>query len=1226
MDLENKLELRVEVRKIVHYDDEKMWGIFGCIPLTNGEEVTLNGFGNFTMRGTCRKLQEYEEYDVIITGPHKNSNPRFGDYYEIVEIKPEKLDSVEAQQKFLRAIVTERQAEILIKAYPDELIVDLIVEGEVDVSKTKGIKEHSLELIKENLINNRAIEGLIAELSDANFTANAIGKIVEHYESADLALNKVKESMYNLCEITGFGFIKVDGYALNRGENKTGERRIKAAITYILKEEAQDGHVWTDREELVEKAYELLGIDKNEIELYISKDKNGLYVECNRVSLNRLYKDEKGILENLVRIKDNYIPDKTLNAHEHIQKTEEKQGFKFTVEQTKTILEAMEHGVYIINGKGGTGKCIKGDSLIFTDKGMLEIQDVPRYFEVDNNDNCKSTVVSYDAKGNKSKLKTSKFYNMGYSKTVRITTSQGYTIEGTPEHPIFIINQQGNLEFKKLSEINSNDVIALSKNNNLFGKNKTVDEELAYLMGILVGDGSTNGLNYSQKKHSLILHNNSEEIIKEFESISFKKFNKKPKTKPLKNHFESSIHSKEIVIKMKEKYDLPLCTAPYKYVPKTILTAPKNVVRSFLQGLFDTDGCFTNNIFEFSTASKKMSRQIHTILLNFGIVSHLRKKKVKNYEENNYFIITISGTDKLKLFENEIGFKNETKKKSKLKEFLSQDIRSNSNIDLLHNLNNKIMDLHYYFLKNDDRYTKKSNYKATGVDNEKIFILNARDRRVSKNGLKKTVSSSNIRKLLDHWGDRLPNYHYLSNITNNIFIDRIASIESSESVVYDFTVPETHSFVANGIINHNTTILSGVTEVLNGIGQTYIAASLSGKAANVLSLKGLHAKTIHRTLGSKGLSKFTYDRYNKMPYDCIILDETSMVNAGLFYKLISAIKDGAKLIIVGDSGQLSGIGHGDILRDLLATTYFKSRELMKIHRQAEASGIITVAGNIREGKQISNYNSPITETFGELQDQTVMTFDSRETVSDVLYSIIDTYKDKLKTYNDIMDFQVLVPNRDRGDLSVKSVNLYSQSVFNDLNKPFIKRGIYEYREGDKVIAKGNTYDIKIYHSLESYNNPTDMFEYMLQFEEEDMESLMNPDYTYGDLLNGTMGVIRQIDTENKTALIEFQGIDGVIALKQDSMDKIQMAYAITVHSSQGSTIENVVFAIDFVAFKLLSKQLVYTGITRASKKCVLLAENNALYKAIDTDLSGNRRTYLADMINNLEEEVLNGGQ
>lgn len=772
----NTIELRIQVVRELKYDETTLWGMFGCLPLTNQKEIILNRFGNFTIRGTCRRLQEGNEYDVIITGPHTNPNPNYDDFYNIIEVKPDKLDTVEAQHKFLRAMITENQANALINAYPNELIVDLIIEEKVDTSKTKGIKTKTLEKIKETLIENRAVETLIAELADADLTFNAISKIVQHYGSADIALLKIEESMYNLCDISGFGFTKVDQYALKKGEKLDSEKRIGAAVSYILLQESQDGHVWMDIEELIKQAVELLELNKNNIEQYLSKEiKNKKskfhFTKDGKVSLFKLYRDELNSLIDLVRLNENYKPE-NLNVFEYIEVQEEKQGFKFSQEQKDTIVEAMRHGVFIINGKGGVGK---------------------------------------------------------------------------------------------------------------------------------------------------------------------------------------------------------------------------------------------------------------------------------------------------------------------------------------------------------------------------------------------TVS------------------------------------------------------------------VSGIAAILEATGKTYMSVALSGKASQVLSQKGLHSMTIHRALGAKGFSEFTYNRYNPMPYDAIILDETSMVNAGLFSRLVQAIKTGAKLIIVGDSGQLSGIGHGDILRDLLHSGYFKGRELIQIHRQAEESGIIEVASKVRDGQQLTNYNTSIRDTYGKLQDQTIMTFQDRETVAAVLKNIIDNYKEKLKVANDLMDFQILVANRDRGELSVQSINLYAQSVYNDLSKPFVKRGVYEYREGDKVIAKGNSYEIQIYHSVDSYNNPKEIDYFEMLIAEEEGVKIQNPNYSIGDLYNGTMGIVKQVDTKDKTLLIEFQGINGVICLKQDELDNIQMAYAITTHSSQGSTIKNVVFAVDFVAFKLLSKQLIYTGITRASGKCVLLAENNALHKAIATDLSGNRRTHMQDLIADIDK-------
>jgi exodeoxyribonuclease V alpha subunit len=388
--------------------------------------------------------------------------------------------------------------------------------------------------------------------------------------------------------------------------------------------------------------------------------------------------------------------------------------------------------------------------------------------------------------------------------------------------------------------------------------------------------------------------------------------------------------------------------------------------------------------------------------------------------------------------------------------------------------------------------------------------------------------------------------------------------------------------------------------------ENYMTAALSGKAVNVLSQRGIESATIHRMLGYKD-GQFAHNEDNPLEYTVLGIDEMSMNDVSLLLSVLKAVADGTKLILVGDSGQLPAIGYGDVLRDLLATKIFPTYELTQVHRQAAMSGILSLANGIRRGNQVMPYNSSGREVFGELQDQTVISYSNKESIpSDVLKIAKGYLKSNIKQPEDIVDLQIIVPNREKGNLSVRSMNIELQKVFNDISKPFISRNGYDYREGDKVIAQGNTYKLNPFLSVDDYLEKSKIVE-LAGDNEEEKEGKTN-------VYNGTMGVIKA--TLDKTALIQFEDISGLIAIDQNGLDKIDMAYAATVHKLQGSGIKDVIFCLDYGAYKLLSRQLLYTGLTRASRKCVLLCENNAMFTAIQNDASGIRRTFLADIINN----------
>lgn len=416
-------------------------------------------------------------------------------------------------------------------------------------------------------------------------------------------------------------------------------------------------------------------------------------------------------------------------------------------------------------------------------------------------------------------------------------------------------------------------------------------------------------------------------------------------------------------------------------------------------------------------------------------------------------------------------------------------------------------------------------------------------------------------------------------------------------------------YIVNGSAGTGkSTIIKGITEICNKLNLSYKSMALSGRAAQLLVNKGISASTIHRGLGF-GKDGFMFNSENELEEDVIILEEASMVNAYLWYSIVQAIKDGAKLIIVGDSGQLSAIGNGDVLRDLLMTKYFNGTELKQIHRQAQDSGIIEVANSIREGNNVTGYNWELSESHGVNSDLYLFTYNDKEVLLENAKDIIHKQMSKLDKRT-VMDFQILVANRASGNLSAANINKLCQSIYNkSIGKP-ISNFTYDFKLGDKVINSGNKYDTNIFRTINDYHNDMPVME-----EYKDAYGMTDEKPVEVALYNGTLGIIVDMNLEEQTILVEFEGIDGYVRLTKEQLSDLDLAYAITIHRSQGMSVQNTLVLLDYGAFKLLSKQLAYTAMTRASKKCVLLAENNALHKAIGTDSSGERRTFTYQLIN-----------
>ena len=363
----------------------------------------------------------------------------------------------------------------------------------------------------------------------------------------------------------------------------------------------------------------------------------------------------------------------------------------------------------------------------------------------------------------------------------------------------------------------------------------------------------------------------------------------------------------------------------------------------------------------------------------------------------------------------------------------------------------------------------------------------------------------------DNWKERIE--HLERNQGWNFTEEQMNGIET----VLNNNVTVIHGLAGTG----KTSVVSGVLEALNNYSS--VMCALSGRAASRMSeITGKTGYTIHRLLGyPKGDSEYQGFEYNqdcKLPYNLYILDEISMVDSRIFYYLLRAIPDGAKLICLGDSGQLEAIGCGNVAYDMIHSPEIPTIELTKIHRQAAKSAIITQSIAVRNSKQIVEKDWVGTETRGELQDLELHCYSDG---SNTFYEIMENFS-RLKAQKDfdIMDCQIIVPIKTKGDACTYKINNTIQELYNPAskNKKEITRlsnnNPFILREGDKVINTINNY------------------------------RLQTPIY------NGNIGTIKSIgyneELESRVITIDFMGI-GNVDVPEDAWNGIELGYALTAH-------------------------------------------------------------------------------
>ena len=401
---------------------------------------------------------------------------------------------------------------------------------------------------------------------------------------------------------------------------------------------------------------------------------------------------------------------------------------------------------------------------------------------------------------------------------------------------------------------------------------------------------------------------------------------------------------------------------------------------------------------------------------------------------------------------------------------------------------------------------------------------------------------------------------------------------------------------------------------LGGTGKTSVAGAiiklmknsrvalcaLSGKAALRLEETAeLQSQTIHRLLGVAEDGGVVHNKDNPLPYDLVVVDEVSMIGGVLFDRLLDAISPSTKVLLLGDTGQLEAIGSCNVASDLITSNRVPVVILDKIHRQAAKSGIITESINIRKGIQVIPKDYTGAKICGELQD---LYFDCYSDKTNTVTKIMGTFKQELDKYNgDINKVQILMANKTKSVASTSNINRLVQNMVNpsknedeECGARSMNTGYYlTYRVGDKVINCKNNYKATLYDPENDLEEKTCVF-------------------------NGNIGIIKEINKLENYVLIDFERI-GLLKFTFSQMANLDLAYAVTVHKYQGSQVEDVIFGLDFTAYTMLSRQLVYTAMTRATKECHIIAQTGALRYAIGVDKISTKATHLARLINEAYE-------
>lgn len=371
--------------------------------------------------------------------------------------------------------------------------------------------------------------------------------------------------------------------------------------------------------------------------------------------------------------------------------------------------------------------------------------------------------------------------------------------------------------------------------------------------------------------------------------------------------------------------------------------------------------------------------------------------------------------------------------------------------------------------------------------------------------------------------------------------------------------------------------------------------ALSGRAASNLSeITNIEGKTIHRLLGyNPKAGGFAYDKDNPISENVVIVDELSMNDNELLYRLLQSIPNGSKVIMLGDYAQLEPISNGNFLKDCLDTNAVPCYRLTKIHRQAQKSAIITESIKVSNGQQIIG-NSEISETRGELKDLKIVTYKDAD-LSRVKF--LTEYRTLLQSGISSNDIIGVVPMKLRGAMSSFALNNDVQKFVNpDPNLPKItlaadKDKYYTIKLGDRVINRKNHYDTITRAIYERYGF--------------DKDNPVEPIY------NGNLGFVT--DIQENYIVVDFKQ-QGEVVIPKAYWEDVLLGYVVTTHSFQGSQSPYVVVGLDMSAYMLLSREMLYTAITRSKKYCVLVGQINAVKKATSISRVSVKQTWLKELL------------
>ncbi len=379
-----------------------------------------------------------------------------------------------------------------------------------------------------------------------------------------------------------------------------------------------------------------------------------------------------------------------------------------------------------------------------------------------------------------------------------------------------------------------------------------------------------------------------------------------------------------------------------------------------------------------------------------------------------------------------------------------------------------------------------------------------------------------------------------------------------------------------------TTIINAIIRIMQYQGKKIALAAPTGRAAKRMTeVSGLEAKTIHRLLENmpsdgQGQAYFARNEQNKLDCDVLIVDEMSMVDILLMHSLLLALPQKARLIMVGDADQLPAVGAGNVLKDIIDSDSIECIKLTEIFRQAKESMIVVNAHRINKG-QMPFCNDPDNDFF-------LVNCNDAESLARTIAQLCKTRIPKAYGVDSISQIQVITPSR-KTVVGVQSLNEILQRELNPIGEGSFNKvvAVRNFRAGDKVMQNKNNYNLE---------------------------------WTRGDekgmgVFNGDVGFVTSVNSFGNTLVVEYED-SKIVKYDINTLEELELAYAVTVHKSQGSEFDVVIMPMFDTHKLLMTRNLLYTAVTRAKKLVILVGKEEILKQFVENDKIQQRYSGLRD--------------